>query len=88
MNGRCDFCPRSGRLAHCHCERGHKVGVWVCAEKHEPDLNTIEIACRICYEGQPHRVRALYEEVDWWLRIYDLTSYRYLGDEYDFYDEA
>jgi hypothetical protein len=62
VNGHCDFCPRPGRLALCRCAFAwHEVGVWVCAEKHESDLNSVEIACRICYDGQPHRVVALYE---------------------------
>lgn len=61
MDGRCDFCPRPGRLAACVCEHGHRVGVWVCTDKHAADLNTIEIACRVCYEGQPHRVTELRE---------------------------
>lgn len=64
MNGYCDFCPRLGRLATCHCGRGHEnVGVWVCAEKHEPWLNSIEIACRVCSDEHPFLVAALYETV-------------------------
>lgn len=62
MNGHCDFCPRPGRLALCSCENGHQgVGVWVCAEKHEPWLGSIEIACRPCYEATPQQVVALHE---------------------------
>lgn len=58
MQGNCDFCPRPGRLAACRCERGHEVGVWVCAAKHEADLGTVEIACRVCYDSD--RVVPLY----------------------------
>ena len=62
MDGRCDFCPRAGRLATCRCPNGHAdVGVWVCAEKHEPWLNSVEIACRQCDAGQPSLIAALYE---------------------------
>jgi hypothetical protein len=62
VNGRCDFCPRPGRLASCRCPSGHAdVGVWVCTEKHEPWLNSVEIACRQCQDGQPSRIVALYE---------------------------
>lgn len=61
MNGHCDFCPRSGRMAVCMCVHEHRVGVWVCAEKHQPWLNTVEIACRICYEGERRHVCALHE---------------------------
>jgi hypothetical protein len=60
-DGRCDFCPRPARLAHCRCPVGHQVGVWVCTEKHARDLGTVEIACRICYEATPQAVRPLTE---------------------------
>jgi hypothetical protein len=51
-DGRCDFCPRPGRLVHCYCDNGHTdVGVWVCPEKHEGqlfDVESVDIACRQC----------------------------------------
>ena len=61
VNGRCDFCPRLGRLAMCMCLHEHRVGVWVCAEKHERDLGTVDIACRLCYEKANGYVTALHE---------------------------
>ncbi len=61
MNGTCDFCPRPGRLATCMCEHEHRVGVWVCGEEHAHYLNSVEIACRPCYEGPEAHVCALHE---------------------------
>lgn len=59
MNGACDFCPRLGRLATCmcvheHCVHEHKVGVWVCTERHAHDLAQGWIDCRICDQDVPH----------------------------------
>lgn len=63
-DGRCDFCPRPGRLVHCYCDNGHTdVGVWVCPEKHEErlfDVESVDIACRQC--DQQGSWVALHEE--------------------------
>lgn len=67
MDGRCDFCPRAGRLARCVCVHEHMVGVWVCPEKHEKDLGTDDISCRVCTYDVPYERRH-------WCRLYEIAD--------------
>jgi hypothetical protein len=53
VNGNCDFCPRPARMATAMCVHEHRVGVWVCEEKHADFLLYGEINCRICYRDVP-----------------------------------
>ena len=62
MDGLCDFCPRPGRLVTCMCRHEHRVGVWVCSEKHAAYLGQDgDISCRPCYDGPAHHVCGLHE---------------------------